>query len=269
MEEIHITAAQTAAMGIAAIIGYTFPLVLWIIWRKKTGASWLPLVAGFLGFIVIGTVRGVFRTIFLADMKSTPMLYYIIQAFIAGVSEEGGKYLVMRYAIPNRDHYRDSVSYGIGHSLVEHYAANEQGVMLYGCLTALFFLTGGMEAFAPGGAGAFLMEGLDEAGTLEILRNVSENTVFFCIRKVLESVPVGHICFSVLVFTAVHYDNSPKWLFAAIGLHALIDIVVGLYIAHHITHLEFNVLSLLFDAGLIYLTYRVWQQYHMPKSSQL
>ena len=259
-EEVNITAAQTAAMGIAAVIGYILPVVLWIIWRKKTGASWIPLLAGLLGFIVIGTVRMIFRAVFLADMKSTPMLYYTMQALLAGVMEEGGKYLVMRYAVPNHDHYRDSISYGIGHSLVEYYAANEQGLMLYGFLVGLFWCTGGMEAFAPGGAGAFLMEGLDEAGTLEILQNVSENTVFTCIRRILRSSPVAHICFSVLVFTAVHYDTSLKWLFAAIGLHTLIDIVGGFYLAHHITGLEADVLSLLFDAGLIYLTYRLWQK---------
>ena len=66
-----------------------------------------------------------------------------------------------------------------------------------------------------------------------------------------------HLCCSVLVFTAVHYDNSPKWLFAAIGLHTFADIIGAFYLAGHITHTEANVLTLLFDAGLLYLTYRV------------
>lgn len=261
MGEMQISTAAVIAMGIAAAWGFLLPAVLWIIWRRKTGASWIPLLAGLLGFLVIGAVRGMFRVIFLRDAQSVPMLYYTMQAVLAGVTEEGGKYLVMRYAIPQRDHYRDSISYGIGHSAVEHYAAGSGSLMLYGFAAALCYRIGGMDAFSPGGTGAFLMEGLDKAGISEVLRSVSENTVFSCIRGMLEALPVLHICCSVLVFTAVHYDSSPKWLLAAVGLHTLIDVVGGFYLAGHITHTEANVLELLFDAGLIYPTWRVWQHH--------
>ena len=260
-EEIQISAASVIAMGAASAFGFLLPVALWIIWRKKTGASWIPLIAGLVGFIFIGTMRGMCRAIFLSDTQSTPMLYYFMQAVLAGVFEEGGKYLVMRFAIPNHDQYRDPVSYGIGHSAVEHYAVGGGGLMLYGFAVALFYRTGDMDALLPGGAGAFLMDGLDETGTLEALRSVSENTVFSCIRGMLESIPVLHICCSVLVFTAVHYDRSPKWLLAAVGLHILCDVIGAFYMAGHISHAEANVLELLFDAGLIYLTWRVWQHY--------
>ena len=261
MDEIQISTAQVIAMGLAGVIQLLLPVTLWILWRRKTRASWLPLLAGLLGFIVIGTVRAVFRAIFLTEMQSSPLLYYLAQALLAGIFEEGGKYLVMRFAIPNCDRQHDAVSYGIGHSAVEHYAAGSAGLLLYGFAVAIFYRTGGMDAFAPGETGAFLMQGQDDAGMLEILQAVSENTVFSCIRTTLESLPVLHLCCSVLVFTAVHDDQSPKWLFAAIGLHTLADVIGAFYMAHHITHTEANILELLLDAGLIYLTYRVWQHY--------
>ena len=260
-EDIQISAAQTAAMDIAAVFQLLLPVALWLIWRKKTAASWIPLIAGILGYVVIGTVRALARLLFLGGMSSTPLLLYLMQAIFAGIFEEGGKYLVMRYAVPNCDRYRDAISYGIGHSAVEHYAVGGAGLLLYGFAVALFYRTGGMDAFSPGGAGALLMEGLDDAGTLDTLRGVSENSVFSCIRGMLESLPVLHLCCSVLVFTAVHYDRSPKWLFAAIGLHTLCDVIGAFYLSGHITHTEANVLELLFDAGLIYLTWRVWQHF--------
>ena len=271
MEEIHISAATAVVLGISAVLTIIGPFLAWFIWRKKTNAAWIPLIAGVLGYLVIGTVRGLTRALLLTDMQDTPWLYYILQAVLAGVFEEGGRYIIFRWCIPNKDQYRDAVSYGIGHGGLEHVIVSNGFLLLYGFLVALFYVTGGMESLAPGGAGYFLMDGQDAEGTLEIVRSVADTDLVSKLLTLPECFQIGHCCLSVLVFTAVHYDVNLKWLWAAIGVHTIMDIIPAFHFAGDLSMTEMSVLYLLFEIGVLYLTWRVWKHYRqsweIPESS--
>ncbi|MBR3629549.1 MAG: YhfC family intramembrane metalloprotease [Oscillospiraceae bacterium] len=266
MDEISISNAQVIALGLSGAINLTGPFVAWAVWRKKTHAAWIPLIAGILGYLVIGTARGVARALLLTDMQDSPWVFYIMQAVFAGVFEECGRYAVMRWGIPNHDQYRDAVSYGIGHGGLEHVILSIGSAELYGFFVALLYRTQGMAAFAPGGAGAFLMEGLDEAGMLEVLKGVSEADALHSLFGIAGAFQLFSICMSVLVCTAVHYDPGPKWLLAAIGLHTVVDIIPALHYAGDFSVLETDILVTLYEIVVIYLTYRVWKHYRPEHS---
>lgn len=263
LERICITIPALTGMAVAGSVKLLLPFVCWIVWNKKTKAAWMPLLAGILGYLVIGTVRGVARALLLTPMQETPWCFYICQAIFAGVFEEGGRYLIFRFAIPHHDRYRDAVSYGIGHGGLEHVIVDNGSVFLYGFLAGLAYYLHGLSAFEPGKPAAFLMEGQDVGGWIAILEGISAYTLPHCLFAAVNSVTslLFQCCMSVLVFTAVRYAANLKWLGAAFLLHVMADIIPAFHFAGNLSESEVNVLLLLFTAGVVYLTYRVRECY--------
>ena len=104
---------------LSGLIRLCGPLILMVLWHKKTGARYIPALAAlavcFPVFITAGAIRSGF------DHSSAS--FYLKQALLYGVFEEGSKYLVLRYLLTSFQSRRDAVSYGIGHSAFEEIGA--------------------------------------------------------------------------------------------------------------------------------------------------
>lgn len=261
--EIEISTVQLVGLGLSGLIALLMPFVFWFVWRKKAHASWIPLIIGVIGYLFIGTIRGIARAMFLSGMQDTPWTYYILQAVFAGVFEEGGRYLIFRHAIPHRDLYRDAVSYGIGHGGLESVIVDNGSLLLFYAYIAFLYRTQGMDSL--------IAAGLSEEESFAILQQAADSGLFSSLLIVIYDIDslLLHISLSVLVLTAVHYDNSRKWFWAAIGLHTFADIIPAFNFTGHTSRIETDILILLFDLGVFYLTYRVWEHYHNLSWSDL
>ena len=253
--EIEISTVRLVCLGLSGLSVLLMPFVFWFVWRKKAHAPWIPLIIGVIGYLFIGTIRGVARALFLSGMQDTPWTYYILQAVFAGVFEEGGRYLIFRHAIPNRDNYRDAVSYGIGHGGLESVIIDSGSLLLFYAYIAFVYRTQGMDSL--------IALGIPEEQNLAILQQAADSSLFSSLMIVIYNIDslLLHIALSVLVFTAVHYDNSRKWFWAAVGLHTFADIIPAFNSTGHTSRIETDILILLFDLGVFYLTYRVWEHY--------
>ena len=101
-------------------VAYFAPVIIWIVWKRKSSARTFPLIVGMISYMFISLARGMVRVVILNDgLKQTPWLFYLVSAFLTGVFEEVGRYIVFRYAISNYDRWSDCVSYGIGHGAIE------------------------------------------------------------------------------------------------------------------------------------------------------
>ncbi|MBR1898919.1 MAG: YhfC family intramembrane metalloprotease [Oscillospiraceae bacterium] len=254
-QQINIGIFTVIGLGLASVTSALLPVILWIIWRKKAHAAWIPLIAGVVGYLFIGTFRGAARALFLTPLQDTPWLFYILQAVFAGVFEEGGRYLIFRYGIPQHDRYTDAASYGIGHGGLEHLIVGWQSSLFFGFVVALLYHFQGIDGL--------LAQGMDMEGLPELLQDIADHHFLRCLLIAL--VNFGSLlfqcCMSVLVFTAVQRDRHPRWLLAACGLHVLADIIPAFHFAGDLSEMEIDVLQLLFAAGAVYLTYRVRQHY--------
>ena len=101
---------------LAGVIRIITPLILLIMWHKKTDARLLPAPAALLicfpVFIIAGAIRSGFdRCDFIA--------FYIQQGILYGIFEEGVKFLAFRYLLKSYDNRKDAVTYGIGYSAFE------------------------------------------------------------------------------------------------------------------------------------------------------
>ena len=167
--DIQIGLPATLAMGVCGAVVPLLPVLLWIVWRRRTGAAWLPLGVGVLAYLFIGAARGVARLLFLGSMAGWS--YYLGQALLAGIFEEGGRWLVFTKLMTQCDDPREAVSYGIGHGGAEHLLVSEGWGYLYGFFVAVAYRSGGMAAFADG-LPALLMQGLDDAAIGEVVQGM-------------------------------------------------------------------------------------------------
>ncbi|EWM52929.1 YhfC family glutamic-type intramembrane protease [Ruminococcus flavefaciens] len=101
---------------LAGLINLLGPMLLLIFWHKKTGARILPapvaLAVCLPVFFVAGAIRAGFD-------RSDHLSFYLQQALLYGIFEEGAKFLVLRYLLTSYDDRRDAVTYAIGHGSFE------------------------------------------------------------------------------------------------------------------------------------------------------
>ena len=114
---------------LAALVNLLGPPLLVIFWYRRTGADPLPALAALPVCLVLFIIGNAIRTGFSTD---DPAAFYIRNGLLFGILEEGGKYLAMRFLLPNHDSRRDAVTYGIGHSAYETFARGITCVGLIG-----------------------------------------------------------------------------------------------------------------------------------------
>ena len=101
---------------LAGLTRLLLPAVLAVFWSKKANVRLFPAISAFLVcfpiFIVASGIRSGFSR---EDMIG----FYVRQGILFGIFEEGGKFLMLRYALTSCKSRKDAVTYGIGHSAYE------------------------------------------------------------------------------------------------------------------------------------------------------
>jgi uncharacterized membrane protein YhfC len=225
--------ATPALVGLiaATVLSVAAPMVAVVVcWRRMT-LSWRNVLLGAVVFIVASLVLGRALTTYLmlqnadthAWFAAHRIAYILYGILAAGVWEEGGRYLALRYAAKRVGAPGTAVSYGIGHGGAE--------ALLIGALTfvqtfvlATMLNAGTLDsalAGTPPGAIAHMKETLGHLTMAGAFVGGLERCVAFLIQIVL----------SLLVWRAVEQRRF-SLLLAAIGVHAGFDLPAALYQAH-------------------------------------
>ncbi len=179
------TSLSTFAAVLELIYLFALPAAMLYILRRKRNGRIFPAVCGFIGYMFISFVRAFFWLFVPAGAMSN--------AVLSGITEECGKFLIMKYIINSYDRHEDSVSYGIGHGGSELILANA-AIMINGILSG--------EA-APGS----IPEIVGAANSM-----------------------VSHIALTMLVYISVHYRDSRKFLLYAVLIHIAEDFIKAVLI---------------------------------------
>ena len=166
---------------------------VWLSLKRKGYLK--PLLFGVLTFVVfqvltrIPVLQAVLPRMpwYIVMQAGYPLLYALFLGGTAALFEEGGRYLVMRLFLKNRQRVSDGIAFGIGHGGIE-------AVLLAG-INALIILL----------AGSAIDPGLMFAGGVERI-----------------STMVVHVAWSVMVLKSVR-ENKIGYLLLAFALHTLID----------------------------------------------
>lgn len=124
-----INSLSLMAIFFTCIITVIFPIILWIILRKKNKSSYLYLFMGIVGFVVFQLCLRIpllqwigNQTWFILNISSNPIIYYILLAITAALFEEVGRYIIFRYVLVENRKWSNGIAYGIGHGGIEAFS---------------------------------------------------------------------------------------------------------------------------------------------------
>lgn len=224
----QVSAVSIAGIIFSMVISIGLPVVLLILVKKKLHADMAAFGIGMLTFVLFALIlEQLLHSIMLnafGDMLTGNIWFYAVYAGLAaGVFEETGRFVAMKFWMKKRLSKENSIMYGVGHGGVE-------AVLIVGMtcisnlITAIMINSGSIEqaySTIEDGAGKELaIQGLSVLWT-------TPGYQFFLAGVERISAIVLHICLSYLVYRAVKYGMK-KYYFIAIGIHFLIDAVTVL-----------------------------------------
>lgn len=219
------------ALVFSLLACFLFPIVLCIVFMKKTRPGPKPLIAGILVFIVFVIIlEQLMHYAFLVAIPSTKALfesnvwlYATYGALAAGIFEEGGRFLAFTIFLKKKREWKHGIAYGIGHGGIEALLLAAPGV-LNSLIYAAMINTGTFDALIktqPKVTADLLVQAKDtlltEASWMFALTGV-ERICAICFQ----------IALSVLVLYAI-YSKRYILIGLAVFLHAAIDFPAVLY----------------------------------------
>ena len=222
-----VPGGSIAGMAISLIISVALPIVLLIVWRKKTGASFSSFCIGAGIFILFALIlEQIFHSVMLGltgtVLKDNIWLYALYGGLAAGLFEETGRFTAMKFFMKDPDK-KNAIMYGIGHGGIEAILVTGLN-MISNLVTSMMINAGSLESIlAPLG---------DERQTL--LTQLSAlwtepSWKFYMAGMERVSAVMLHIVLSYLVYMAVknqkiiwyvlsvltgRYSSSPESAFA-------------------------------------------------------
>lgn len=241
-----------------AAIGILGPVILALIWKRKTRESLSTVLIGALIFFVFAIVLETLpkRVLFQTNnpvgayVMARPWLYMTLAALLAGIFEETGRLIAFRFLLKKRTDRRTAISYGIGHGGFEAMYLLALGGIQY-ISYAVMINAGQFDALLAQAAAAApeQMEALKA-----IPQTLSATTFASLLLSVWERVSAVliHLSCSVLVFCAVR-QMGKLWLYPlAILLHASVDMAAVLFQSGLITNLYVLELCLFVWAAIFF-----------------
>ena len=235
IENIVIGKSAIPSLIITVILMVAIPVIFFIYWRKnykqQTKISWL--IAGAIGFIVSARVLelGVHMVCIVTDnpisrfINGNTIAYVLYGIIMAGVFEECGRYIVLKYIMKKNRTTENAVMYGIGHGGIEILAVLLPALITY-LAVAVLFSAGDME-------NALSTLDITEETVSVALPSIQTAAAFdygMMAMNVIERLfaMLLHIGLTVVVYYGVVTDKK-ICLPVAIILHMLMDTFPALY----------------------------------------
>ena len=234
-ENIVIGKSAVVSLTITVILMIAIPVCFFICWRRKhreqTKISWL--IAGAAGFVISARMLevGVHYFCIVADNPVSRFINGNAAAFVlygitmAGIFEECGRLIILKYILKKDRTRENAVIYGIGHGGIEILTVLLPAMILYLAIAVMFF-QGDMET-------ALKTLNITEETATAALPSVQAAAAFdyaMMAMNVMERLlaMLIHIGLTVIVYYGV--VNAKKLcLPAAILLHMLADTFPALY----------------------------------------
>lgn len=234
-ENIVVGKSSIPSLAITVVCMIAIPVVFLVFWRRnhKGQTNFSYLIAGALGFIVSARVLelGVHYFCILADnpvsrfITGNTFAYVLYGTLMAGVFEECGRYVVLKYIMKKNRTRENSVMYGIGHGGIEILAVLLPSMITY-LLIAVLFSSGKVDVALS----TLKITEETAAAALPSVRAAASFNFALMAMNVVERVfaMLLHIGLTVIVFHGV-VNSKAVFLPLAILLHMLMDTFPALY----------------------------------------
>ena len=265
-ENIVIGKSAIPSLIITVILMIAIPVIFFVYWRKKhkqqTKLNYL--IAGAVGFIVSARVLelGVHLVCVVADnpvsrfINGNTVAFVLYGIIMAGVFEECGRYIVLKYIMKKNRTPENAVMYGIGHGGIEIFAVLLPAMILY-LVIAVLFSSGNME-------NALSTLNITEETAAAALPSVQATATFdyaMMAMNVIERLfaMLVHIGLTVIVYYGV--CNAKKvCLPVAIVLHMLVDTFPALYQRGVVSLWQVEVWAALWTAVIVFIAMKLYRK---------
>ena len=209
-------------MAFSLVVSVAVPIVLLVLLKKRTNARLSSAAFGVGAFIVFALLleallHRLMLAVFGERLTGNIWLYALYGGLAAGLFEEGGRWLIMKYFMKQRLDRDNALMFGVGHGGIE-------AILLVG-LTGLSNLAASL--IINSGALEASLGTLDEATRaatetqLAALETTPSWTFFLGGVERIAAIAL-HIALSFLVYRAVKSSRPSLWLLA-VAVHAWID----------------------------------------------
>lgn len=256
MTELHIPTGNIMGMVFSLIVAWGLPISLFIwIWKKKKGEPFTFFLGCGSFFLFAMLLEQLFHSFMLFKLgpvskaiQNNLLLYALYGGLAAGLFEETGRFLTMKYLIKDKLSRENALMYGAGHGGME--AVLILGMTSLNNLVQSFMINSGSLAGA-------LSDNMDLETVLLSLSPLAELPAwqFFlggAERIMAIAVQIG---LSLLVYQAVKTKDSWYFFPIAVGLHMAVDAVV-VVAANYGMIIFAEILTL---AGTILIVYAAWK----------
>ena len=273
-ENIVIGKSAVPSLIITVILMLVIPVSFFICWRKKhkhqTKISWL--IAGAVGFIVSARVLelGVHLVCIVADnpvsrfINGNTVAFVLYGIIMAGVFEECGRYVVLKYIMKKNRTPENAILYGIGHGGIEILAVLLPTMITY-LAVAVLFSSGNIE-------NALSSLNITEETAAVVLPSVQAAAAFdygMMAMNVIERLFAMflHIGLTVIVYYGVCNANR-TCLPAAIILHMLMDTFPALYQRSVVPLWSVEIWAALWTAVIIFIAVKLYRKMKASSSTE-
>lgn len=224
----HVSGVAIAGIIFSLVISMGLPIVLAILARNKLHAKMSALGIGALTFFLFAlTLEQMLHMVMLGAagdvLNGNLWLYALYGGLAAALFEETGRFVAMKFWMKKTLSKENSLMYGVGHGGIE--AVLIVGMTYISNLITVFMINSGqmesqLAAIEEGPGKELAIQSISVLWTMPGYQ-------FFLAGVERISAVVLQICLSYLVYRAVKYGEK-KFLFAALGIHFLVDAVTVL-----------------------------------------
>ena len=265
-ENIVIGPAGIPSLIITVILMIAVPAVFFLCWRRKhkpqTSIRWL--MAGVVGFLVSSRVLelGVHLLCIVLDnpvsrfINGNTTVYVLYGITMAGVFEECGRYIVLKYIMKKNHTRENAVLYGIGHSGIEILAVILPSMIMY-LVVAVLFSSGDTESALK----ALNITEETAAAALPSVQAAASYGYALAVMNVIERLfaMLVHIGLTVTVYYGVR--NAKKiCLPIAVILHMLVDTFPALYQRGIVPLWTVEVWAALWAAVIVFIAVKLYRR---------
>ena len=274
LENIVIGKSAIPSLAITVILMIAIPVIFFVYWRKKQKQQTKIgyLIAGAVGFIVSARVLelGVHLVCIVADnpvsrfINGNTVAFVLYGIIMAGVFEECGRYIVLKYIMKKNRTPENAVMYGIGHGGIEILAVLLPSMILY-LVIAVLFSSGNIE-------NALSTLNIAEDTAAAALPSVEAAAAFdyaMMAMNVLERLfaMLLHIGLTVVVYYGVCNANK-ACLPIAILLHMLMDTFPALYQRGVVALWAVEIWAALWTVVIVIIAVKLYREMKVSSSTE-
>lgn len=248
-----VPVSSIAAMAVSLAVCVGLPVGLCIFMKKVGKASLKSFFLGCGTFVLFALVLEQILHLVVQAVSGTffsehLIAYAVYGGLAAGLFEETGRYVAMKFFIKGRLSKQEAIMYGVGHGGIEAIFIGGMAC-LSNLLISVMINSGSMEKLIPVG----------DTNVQAVISQLTGLPAWQFLLTGMErcSAVVLHIVLSYLVYLGVK-DQKMRFYFLAVAIHFLVDASVVLAVRYiPVLALELGLMAaVLIMAVLVYAAYR-------------